>query len=100
MLKKDQLRINCTMTNIRKYKRISNESRKFSKTYAKFIRETSQPENVEDYIMALRTHLFMKNFKMKRINTYINEIVIPQMNQLIEKNVRMFKKDQKNIEEL
>lgn len=100
MLKIDKLRCGCIETDLRKYKRLSRESHKFAKVYAKFIKETQTRESAEDFVLSLRTHLLMKNFKMKKINSYINEIVLPQMNNLIETNLKMFKKKQKKLEEI
>jgi hypothetical protein len=58
---------------------------------------TISTENAEDYILALRTHLFMKDFNTKLINTYINEVVIFNMNRLIKENVRVYEKNPKEI---
>ena len=97
MTTRHQLRINCTKTTQKKYRRVAKEARKFTKIFNKFIRESGQMETVEDYVMAMRTHLFMKTFRLKLINSYINEVITPQMNELIKKNIRVFEKNAKEL---
>jgi hypothetical protein len=100
MKKREQILIDATDTSFIKYRRLSKEAHKFAKLYGTFIRETSQYETAEDFILALRTHLFMSRFKMKNINKYINEVVIPKINEEINKNVKTFSREQKEVEKI
>jgi hypothetical protein len=69
------------------YRRISNESRSFAKIYGKYVDEKMILDDVSDFLTALKTHLLMKNYKLKKIDEYMNEVVIKNQHEMLKENV-------------
>lgn len=70
-------------SHIIRFRSISKEAVKFSTIFNKFITETNQELDYDDFIMCLRTHLLFRKYSLRKISKYIKEIVLPNLNEYI-----------------
>lgn len=79
-----------------RYKKITKDTIKFISIYNEFMANNPLAKNinssVEDFIIALRTHLLMINYSSKKFNLYINDVVIPNIKIYIDNKIKNYNK--------
>lgn len=70
----------------RKFKKLVKNSKEFVQIFSEFIKTkfNSDEFDVGDFIVALRTHLLMKEFKTPDITKYVNTIIITNLRKILD----------------
>lgn len=66
------------------FSRIIDASKAFVKIYNKFISYRDITPNLDDFIIALRTHLLLKGYSSKVINRYISKVIDPKLQTILD----------------